>query len=478
MISSWGHNPRMTGTTAGMQGPLYTMGMSQSKQLLGGGGGVDCTKQQNKQPPSKRFSTMSFGFMSTVLQKITNMLMPSEMQINTLEKNKQSLSAPDIFVDISINTPIFEATQGLTKLTIPEDKEAICDQTKSLSVGNSPFDWCPIKELDSRRNMNEDCPNNPKKRMKVLVNNETPDSVQDKETCLKTRKAFNPMHMSHKLKTSCKNRKEKNRHNLFVDMMEDFHRISDESAAESDVENSEPNGYELTQNVICLVPTASLNIAVPLNLSEESFPTICPSVPEVLRASSRRGKRLSQPSECDSEDSFVIFSEEVQLTTPSASPARRKNFCAAINSFFIPPASLRRQRQTSDSSSDDSIVFCYDSDQQEADSHIDEDSDEGEMDDSDDDADDNTCDEESDDTLAQQPDSGFEDKKVRFNLKTEVHVMRMWDFAYRQARKGEWEMAARDRERFRKRIEETEKILKPVFERDLREKLYYERFNS
>ncbi|KAL1403209.1 hypothetical protein quinque_015743, partial [Culex quinquefasciatus] len=65
---------------------------------------------------------------------------------------------------------------------------------------------------------------------------------------------------------------------------------------------------------------------------------------------------------------------------------------------------------------------------------------------------------------------------VRFNFKTQVHVMRVWDYAYRQARKSEWEIAARDRAWFKRRIENTEPVLGPIFDRDLRERVYRERF--
>ncbi|XP_062541547.1 uncharacterized protein LOC134209566 [Armigeres subalbatus] len=134
-----------------------------------------------------------------------------------------------------------------------------------------------------------------------------------------------------------------------------------------------------------------------------------------------------------------------------------------------------RCRQISECS-DDSIVFCYESDGEDSahqpdHAYDDEDYSEEEGTDEED-----SCDEDSEDTLSHQPDSGFEEKKVQFNLKPVVHVMRTWDFAYRQARKGEWEMAARDRERFKKRIKETEIILCPVFDQNLRDKVYRERF--
>lgn len=56
-------------------------------------------------------------------------------------------------------------------------------------------------------------------------------------------------------------------------------------------------------------------------------------------------------------------------------------------------------------------------------------------------------------------------KKVCFkpdNELAEVHPMVVWSFAYRQARKGTWEADALDRLRFKKRIEELDKILTPI----------------
>lgn len=56
-------------------------------------------------------------------------------------------------------------------------------------------------------------------------------------------------------------------------------------------------------------------------------------------------------------------------------------------------------------------------------------------------------------------------KKVCFKLDHElavVHPMVVWNFAYRQARKGTWEVDALDRLRFQKRIKELDEILTPV----------------
>lgn len=51
---------------------------------------------------------------------------------------------------------------------------------------------------------------------------------------------------------------------------------------------------------------------------------------------------------------------------------------------------------------------------------------------------------------------------VQFDPRVRIHVMHAWDYAYRAARRGRWEEIARDRERFRLRIEKLGKIIEPV----------------
>lgn len=65
---------------------------------------------------------------------------------------------------------------------------------------------------------------------------------------------------------------------------------------------------------------------------------------------------------------------------------------------------------------------------------------------------------------------------MRFNTKPTVHVMHTWSYAYRAARKGEWEMYARDRERFKLRIQRTALTLNPILQREHRQKIYEKRF--
>lgn len=67
-------------------------------------------------------------------------------------------------------------------------------------------------------------------------------------------------------------------------------------------------------------------------------------------------------------------------------------------------------------------------------------------------------------------------QKVKFNLNPVIHIMVHWDYAYRAARKGPWEEMARDRERFRGRINSIERILSPILTVQHRTHIWHERF--
>ncbi|XP_043675815.1 uncharacterized protein LOC122632721 [Vespula pensylvanica] len=70
----------------------------------------------------------------------------------------------------------------------------------------------------------------------------------------------------------------------------------------------------------------------------------------------------------------------------------------------------------------------------------------------------------------------FQTRKVTFNLTPVVHTMVQWDYAYRAARKGPWEEMARDRERFKGRINCIRCILEPILQIQHRTHIWQERF--
>lgn len=63
-------------------------------------------------------------------------------------------------------------------------------------------------------------------------------------------------------------------------------------------------------------------------------------------------------------------------------------------------------------------------------------------------------------------------KNVSFDLKPTVYIMHVWKYAYRAARYGEWEEVARDRERFKMKIDRLSGIINPILIKK------YVKFNS
>ncbi|KAL0967961.1 hypothetical protein UPYG_G00260370 [Umbra pygmaea] len=62
-------------------------------------------------------------------------------------------------------------------------------------------------------------------------------------------------------------------------------------------------------------------------------------------------------------------------------------------------------------------------------------------------------------------------KKVRFSPLVQVHVMHTWPYARQASRKGPWEELARDRDRFRRRVQETEQAIGYCFSQSHRDKI-------
>uniref|UniRef100_A0A096MBK4 Protein phosphatase 1 regulatory subunit 15A/B C-terminal domain-containing protein n=1 Tax=Poecilia formosa TaxID=48698 RepID=A0A096MBK4_POEFO len=67
--------------------------------------------------------------------------------------------------------------------------------------------------------------------------------------------------------------------------------------------------------------------------------------------------------------------------------------------------------------------------------------------------------------------AGTRQKKVQFSPLVQVHVMRTWPFARQASRKGHWEELARDRDRFRRRIADTEQAVGYCLTQPHREKM-------
>ena len=69
-------------------------------------------------------------------------------------------------------------------------------------------------------------------------------------------------------------------------------------------------------------------------------------------------------------------------------------------------------------------------------------------------------------------------KSVKFDeLKNSVHVLVVWAFAYRRARKFNFEEFT-NKIHFKRRIENMDNILKPILNVNYRNKVYNERFNT
>lgn len=238
----------------------------------------------------------------------------------------------------------------------------------------------------------------------------------------KKKKTFNPDNFYQKGKNMNKNKKEKNRHAIECSIHEDF----DNNFVIKDVveEVNTPPIFHATKNSCFLIDSLKqvYTSAIPsvssckpqfISFTVEDFPTIQPSRQQqhqqqnqsnystdewnfIRNNQKKTFSRIRQYSECDSEDSFIVFSEESPKVTPSYIN-RPITLCQKFQKNFSP-----RQRNISECS-DDSFVICFEDDPNRA-------------------ADENFTyssgsDSESDsetegESVGHPPDSGFEDKKV------------------------------------------------------------------
>ena len=222
----------------------------------------------------------------------------------------------------------------------------------------------------------------------------------------------------------------------------------------------------------------------------------------------------------EKSEGFVVVPTKATLSLPSFTP-KRISLCEKIIAspqklfptkplLALKPCLKPSRRTVSECSDDDFIVFAdddcdgaenqdesiYDDDDSESESDDDEIGGDEEM----------SCDEEEDDDVVDHPetpetqlDSGVEERKVshtslndltfftnlnlsfkvHFNLTPKVHVMRVWNYAYRAYRKCDyWQQVGRDHERFGKRISQLESVLNPILDAGHRGKVFLERFEE
>ncbi|EDW57059.1 uncharacterized protein LOC6615824 [Drosophila sechellia] len=167
--------------------------------------------------------------------------------------------------------------------------------------------------------------------------------------------------------------------------------------------------------------------------------------------------------------------KETAEECPTSQASSDRNNNAGCSQGSTPKSSLQRQRSISECSEDSFI--CFEDDAEQADEDVEEDEDD---DDDDSSVQFTACGEDEDTEELKvcqcSDDSSTPVKKVRFNMKPEVHVMLTWDYAYRAARKSEWQVMARDRDRFQQRIRRISPILNAVLTPVHRERVYQARF--
>ncbi len=218
-----------------------------------------------------------------------------------------------------------------------------------------------------------------------------------------------------------KNRKEKDRHALALKIHED---------CETEIETMSTDEWDEPLVIITTNSTVPSIEASPetltskvVSFSTEDFPAMpqctkqiweLPRLSHCLAALNGKRKQR-QLSECDSEDSFIVFDNNDKLTPSSVES--NQSICDRIRSRLSMGgsgggSSGGRQRQLSESSDDDFI--CFEMEESDAESDCDDDDDDDDVADCDQDTSDSECESEVDvkSSGTNPPDSGFEDKKV------------------------------------------------------------------
>lgn len=389
---------------------------------------------------------------NTIAGNTTNVVGPIDLSILEIESKNIDIMKP-------INT---------TTITMPIKRENNIEEITNCDINN---------KRDSRS----------RKRKKYITNPKNPRKQQvDKMTTTKQQcSSFNPNNLYRKTKCLNKNRKNKNRSKLIWNMEDDTSTAATSELSNIECDEDDDNYVfeECSMNIlenysystsadsnrdVCFINKFKniLNLATTSNSNDkthaktdmcyfytnESFPCITSPSKVKENYDIKCSPRKRECSECDSEDSFIIFSNDTPKSTPPTSSIistslrtaavvtnSNTNFCDKIKNKFLPKQSSltvtvsgnclsKFIRFVDDNSSDDDnscsgdesdddcppeMTSCYEDD---------EDDDDFVTFGSPPDIDIKNCQYDSDTEISsdsetegvesQQPDSGFEEKKV------------------------------------------------------------------
>lgn len=319
------------------------------------------------------------------------------MNINKIEDSKK--------LDLKDFCEVPAVTSSVISLPKEKENQEILNEVEKEVIKKTEVSLSEHKKRKNRR----------QKRIQKKLNK---SGHENSNNANKKKKTFNPDNFYQKGKNMNKNKKEKNRHAIECSIHEDFDNnfvIKDEEIQTPIFHATKNNCFlvdSLKQVYSSAIPSVSSCKPQFISFTVEDFPTIQPtryprqqqnqsnySTDEwnfIKNNQQKQFSRMRQYSECDSEDSFIVFSEESPKITPSFIN-RPITLCQKFQQNFSP-----RHRNISECS-DDSFVICFEDDPNRA-------------------ADENFTyssgsDSESDsetegESVGHPPDSGFEEKKV------------------------------------------------------------------
>ncbi|XP_015432183.1 PREDICTED: uncharacterized protein LOC107188409 [Dufourea novaeangliae] len=246
-------------------------------------------------------------------------------------------------------------------------------------------------------------------------------------------------------------RKERTKHDLAADIQMDFENWQDLDVYHTTESKESEDCFSLDEDVV-----DGLDITETISHATFTFADVEPIVqtPKMCKTYNQGMSKVPARMRCISEcgEDRNMFDENC---VENRYNLQRKTF---------------RSRLISESSidSEDSYCIVFETESEIYKSDL-EDTDESDLDETSDD-------EETDNSTCYRVELVPPTQKVKFNLNPTVHIMVQWDYAYRAARKGPWEEMARDRERFKGRINCIERVLNPILTTQHRTHMWQERF--